>query len=375
MIKSLNIFCKIGQKFEFSILIDNKERLNFFIKILKNKNNTFYTPDIKDVCFLHTRLSSYLFGVRYCIGKHYLLTANSKKYKFVVPCIESSIRGKIFFGSKDDKYSQSRLIFNELWIFNGFQYSASLIKMATMVGNIRYFEISNFPDTYQSNISGINADMLIDGPKSSDCNKELLERARLKLNKPVEGVKIQILKKIFYHLVDEFGFIFFKTISPREGLFSKFCRYVGAKKSRRLINLYSSSSFPDTYQIFLGQVENDSQGVFQSEETQLSALKKAFKSSQKDGFQLVYRPHPKETNHISLRGILNFCINNGVIVHSAGSLFSSLVNAEKIYTVNSTAGAQAILFGKDVKVFGRAFYKGWDKWQVCSYYYNILHHL
>ncbi|WP_435140744.1 capsular polysaccharide export protein, LipB/KpsS family [Pseudopelagicola sp. nBUS_19] len=129
---------------------------------------------------------------------------------------------------------------------------------------------------------------------------------------------------------------------------------------------------PAKYNLFVGQVEKDSQITFQSEETNLSALKKWFKEHHDTDLPLVYRYHPSEKSYDSALIIERFCYANGIIISNYASIISALESAVTVTLINSTSGMHALLLGKDVKVLGRAIYEHWNRYNTYYFATEVL---
>lgn len=362
------------------ILIDNLEKMDFFSKIIK-KNN------IKNTTLIHTNL--YTFKV----ARQIFPLTNSillKRYKSIntttatTISIEEAKNKQLYHygiskiqGDLINKLSNST---NQIWIFSGFQYSYNVIKKFLDERKTIFFEIGNFPNMYQLSNTGVNADADHD-----------IEMQKLRLKKTIKNEDKEILinklfnfrpphvdrkisSKIFESFINKIGGILFKTLAPQKHILEQIYYALQIYRSRKLIKKYNFGKFnvKNNYVLFIGQVEEDTQTLFQSEETCLSALKKAKNIAKKLNLELIVRLHPAEKNYRSLSDIVTYCKLNGIVINNSESLLSAVKYSSHVITINSTGGLHSILLDKTVTCLGSSFYKNWDSNDVVLYYKYLL---
>ncbi len=361
------------------ILIDNVERMHFFNGLIINNN-------IKNVTLLHSNIYTFI------LSRNNSLIVNS----FLLKREENNNRAKSDLSIEETKnkklygYSllskQSLLIealskkSTQIWIFSGFQYAYLVMKPFLEVEKTIFFEIGNFPNKYQSSRIGINA-----GSDSNLKIQELRDQYHIKQSdihalidkllyfRPPH-IDRRISSKIIETFVNKMGYFFCNTLAPHNTVFSQLTYAYSIYRSRRLIKKYCSDKFENknNYALFIGQVEEDTQTVFQSEETNLSALKKAKIISENLNLELVVRLHPAEKNYQSLMKVIGYCKLNHIKINNSGSLLSAVANSKHVITINSTGGLHSILLGKKVTCLGLSFYKDWGAKDVVLYYKYVL---
>ncbi|WP_413702268.1 hypothetical protein ACLKMH_05920 [Psychromonas sp. KJ10-10] len=180
--------------------------------------------------------------------------------------------------------------------------------------------------------------------------------------------------KITEAFTNKLGTYFFNTLAPQKSAIKQIIYAFKIHRSRQLIKKYCHPSFEikDNYALFISQVEEDTQTLFQSEETSLSALKKAKSLSEELNLKLIVRLHPAEKNLESLISLITFCKLNGIKIDNSGSLLSAVLNAKHVITINSTGGLHSILLGKNVTCLGATFYNTWKPMDVVLYNKFIL---
>lgn len=87
----------------------------------------------------------------------------------------------------------------------------------------------------------------------------------------------------------------------------------------------------------------------------------------------MIKPHPAEENTEFIKQIESLeDIRTKIVSNDTNELIK---NAKIVCTINSTVGLEAMILGKEVKVFGRALYAGFTherlKSYICGYLVNI----
>ncbi|XOQ25503.1 MAG: hypothetical protein ACFWTM_04045 [Mitsuokella multacida] len=132
--------------------------------------------------------------------------------------------------------------------------------------------------------------------------------------------------------------------------FSK--RYTSKKKT--VSNAASALPADTSYYLFPMQVTADSQVLLNSTVSLLEAVGIAVKKSEEAGVKLIIKPHPAELDKTIYPRIRE--IYPQAIVMN-GDIKKMIEKADKIITINSTAGLESILSGKQVEFLGKSFYK------------------
>ena len=373
MSKSLNL-----TKSNVLVLIDDVTRMNFFYDLIKS-NKT------KNITFLHSNIYTFILSKNNPLILNSILLKREKNNSLNnTLSIEEAKHQKKYNYSISAK--QTNLIQSlskastQIWIFSGFQYSYLAIKDLLEIKKTIFFEIGNFPNKYQSSKKGVNA--------NSDHNARIQD---LKLKQIVTSSEVKDLiaelfhfrpphvdRKISSKFIETFanfiGNCFYRTLAPHQTILNQLLYAYNIYRSRNLIKHHCFDKFENenNYALFIGQVEEDTQTIFQSEETGLSALKKAKRICKELNLQLVVRLHPAEKNYQSLTNIISYCKLHNIEINNSGSLLSAVSNSKHVITINSTGGLHSILLGKKVTCLGDSFYKNWCAEDVVLYYKYIL---
>lgn len=358
---------------EIFILIDNADRYNIFKKLFDQSD--------KRIVFLHSNVYSYLFAKKNnkLKRRHILLQKSDNQKKFQNLSIEEVKWNRQYEWTVDINSIYTKNISKQAWVvWGGFQYAWQCLKSSLEIKNVYYFEIANFPGKLQLSKFGVNAygrysDELIQikNNKSEDAVSPLELKKIINTWHPPHADR-RLIDQALEQIINNFLSGPFKSLAPKTTIRNAIKTALATILSRRLILKYKNVDLPDSYDLFIGQVSEDSQTVFQSQETQISAIKKANFLAKNNKRQLVVRLHPAEKNIRVLREVQKFCTINRIVISNIGALGNALERAVDIYTVNSTGGAHALLYGKRVTTFGEAFYSDWTPEDVCIYYSHIL---
>ncbi len=119
------------------------------------------------------------------------------------------------------------------------------------------------------------------------------------------------------------------------------------------------------------QVSDDAQILLNSPVDNEAAIRYAAAQASQSGYALIVKPHPAERNFSFMKRIAAMQQELG-FTFAAGNTMKLMQRAEKIITVNSTAGLQAKILGKDVEVLGSAFWKGYGEQELAAYIHGFL---
>lgn len=371
--KAKNLVNDLSKFDEIFIVVDNADRYNIFKKLF----GKFHT----NVVFLHTNVYSYLSAKKNDkLNRQQILlrkSYNSKKPKNL--SIEEVKWNRRYDWTVDINSISLKKNSKQAWIvWGGFQYSWQCLKSSLEIKNVYYFEIANFPGKLQWSKSGVNA-----YGHYADKVNEIKGNKNENVVSPIELKKIintwhpphadrRLIDQALEQLINNVFAGLFKSLAPKTTITNAIKTVYATIRSRRLITKLRDNNLPNKYDLFIGQVSEDSQTVFQSQETQISAIKKAHFLAKNSKKQLVVRLHPAEKNISVLKEVQQFCVLNKIVISNFGSLGTAVEGADNIYTINSTGGAHALLYGKSVTTFGEAFYSGWMPEDVCIYYNDLL---
>ena len=242
------------------------------------------------------------------------------------------------------------------------------------------FELGNFPNklfadplgTNANSILTLNKDLLldfkVDEQKYDGWRKAYLEKSLVSHYVPQSSSvgKIDIKKNLFNLIGYKFlRFAKNRPVLTLERIKNKLFQQVGK------LNFDEVDLDNDKFMFYPMQVSDDAQLILNSEVDNLKALELASKEAKANGMELFVKPHPGEVKFEfikkaeSLKKELNFKFIDG-------NTIEILMKAQKVFTINSTVGLQAMVLEKDLQCFGRAFYKDFTQRHLKSYITNYL---
>jgi capsular polysaccharide export protein len=229
-----------------------------------------------------------------------------------------------------------------------------------------YFEISNLPGKLFVDPKGVNKNSLIfnninilNSYKVSENDylnwKINFAKYKRDTSKPSQA-KYKYKINNYWFLLDNIGFKLFNIPSNGDR------RIYNKIKSKIFFNLlrdwdeYDINKNRNNFIFFPAQVFLDSQILIFSNYSVTDGIKNAFKKSKELGLDLVVKIHPAEDNIEAYKDIINLKKKLGFYLSNISSyyliLFSNLV-----YTINSTVGLEAKIFGKKVNFLENNIYK------------------
>ena len=125
------------------------------------------------------------------------------------------------------------------------------------------------------------------------------------------------------------------------------------KKDNKVIKLDSLKP----YYLFPMQVSIDSQILLNSDVSLERAIIYAREKAKKNNVNLLIKLHPAERDNRIKAQLEKIQSDSIFVVDKECSIDDFIDNAEKIITINSTVGLEAILHDKDVEFLGRSLYK------------------
>ena len=219
------------------------------------------------------------------------------------------------------------------------------------IKNVYYFEIANFPGKLQWSNYGVNA-----YGRYADKVNEIKDNKNENVVSPIELKKIintwhpphanrRLIDQALEQLINNVFAGLFKSLAPKTTITNAIKTVYATIRSRRLITKLRDNNLPNKYDLFIGQVSEDSQTVFQSQETQVSAIKKAHLLAKNSKKQLVVRLHPAEKNISVLKEVQKFCVLNKIVI--SNPLIrkkyyekNSKENIDKVFTLMIVGGSQ-----------------------------------
>ncbi|QDV63038.1 Capsule polysaccharide biosynthesis protein [Crateriforma conspicua] len=118
---------------------------------------------------------------------------------------------------------------------------------------------------------------------------------------------------------------------------------------------------PSTFRFLPLQVSCDTQLLLHSDVNNQAAIERAAEQSNHDGLALVIKPHPAETNRSAIQAVdrqITRLRSRRLKVYQTREDTADLIQrACHVCTINSTVGLEALIAGKPVSVYGRAFFE------------------
>jgi len=268
-----------------------------------------------------------------------------------------------------------------IFIWNGLGLiSLPLSKVAKDNGVPRvYFELANIPGKIFVDPEGVNASSslyknidILKNYEATDSqfqewkNEYILFKSE---NLPIPQVDRSNSKHNWLYIID---YLTCRTlITPLSGDYTIF-RKLRTKFKSSTLKYHCSYDLMCKDYIFLPlQVDSDTQLVFNSEISNLDAIKIASDLSLSNGLELIVKPHPASFNEKELNEILNFKKKLGFKITNKNS-FELINNAKEIVTINSSVGLEGIILDKKVTFLGKSFFPKLNENNLKNYILSYL---
>jgi len=267
-----------------------------------------------------------------------------------------------------------------LLLFNGEGLGDKVVKR--YFGNdvpTLYFEIGNFPSKVFANKLGVNAKSSLYLHKESvGWLKEFdyEEIKRKKMVAPPQARK-KIMAKFFEWYWDLYGVFFKKAVYQKSfNLIHKMNKLYEMKQARRLIqskNDINSLEELGQYTFVPLQVSTDTQLLINSDVRNNELIQISCRDAAMRNESVIIKFHPAETNANDVQKIIeNYSGKEKVYFTSSIPTPQLIDKANKVYSINSNVGLEAILQGKEVTFFGRTFLDSFTKENAHSFIKNYL---
>jgi capsular polysaccharide export protein len=244
-----------------------------------------------------------------------------------------------------------------------------------------FCEISNLPGKMLFDNDGVNAKAsLYHSPDKLDCHpsvskqmhKSWIREYEKVKELPVQQGKLE-LDLIFSYITDYmFSFIGVGVKEESISLLKKIKTTLKYLTSKQVVAISCDSTcLNDKYVFYPTQVRYDSQLILNSDYDNESAIRFAAEHAKQLGYKLYVKVHPAETDAKILESYLRLREELGFYLVNTNTT-QLIKNADSIVTINSTVGLEALIYGKQLKVLGRAIYINFDQNKIKAY---IHHHL
>lgn len=297
-----------------------------------------------------------------------------------------SVAGKYHSLAQAKKISQSvmayleslhqRYMFDRCILWNGATTIATTISLFAKDNSIRttFLELANLPNKLFYDTQGVNAASqlflypeIVDGYTVSDERwVEWKEEYFTKKSAPKQASNKHTVR--YLQILDYIGFVFGCIKEDYRNPLKIIMRKFQNKKQ----SVYPSLSLSQEYIFFPLQVSNDTQIILNSDIDNIGVLK--LLRAQYPNTTLFAKIHPAEEDRDFIDAVKRLAHELGIVL--VGNDTKELIqNAKKIAVINSTVGLEALIYGKEIEVFGRAIYTHFHharlKNYICGYLANI----
>lgn len=386
--------------------IDSIERLNFFKRINKQLTKNFNT----EIIFVTAILSIYL---KAKIAGHKAYLTRKNKAPLIVKD-EERIKSTIQYRGDFINEEQCKVLYNSIFLtmekvissrhrkdfigifnWNGGSINSKASESISQKYNIPilFFEIGNFKDKIFVDKLGTNSDSSIaKNPElllSFKSNKEAFTAWKKSFTKSRQNLKtipqakrkdpIKTLKTFISNIIDELGVFAFRTPRVKSNIIKRVFDHIKSNTLKKKIQKLCISKIPERFVFLPLQVSIDTNLLIRSNVDNFKAIEIAYKYAEDKKLPLIIKTHPADRNPIFLEELYNYIKekqnNNWNVIVSNINAFILATKAEKVFTINSTLGLEAIIYGIDnVEILGNALYKNWNEEHIKHYVTGFLIH-
>lgn len=302
------------------------------------------------------------------LNKRQTLDDARKNYKAVNRALQSKLSGMI---------NNSDLLI----VFNG-NHATAIATVDFFTGfraKVLYAEISNLPNKMVFDPEGVNAQsILYRKPEVLDTLEEVSDTQHAEWinayiaykENPIPQSKISIPTYFMLAIDDVFTRIFKIFIKEDSLSFVDKCRMFRTKfKSRKILNFAANADLKEKYVFFPTQVTSDTQLRINSDIDNINAINVILEREEK--ISIYVKIHPAESNLDTISYFIELAKEKRIILVNNNTI-ELIKNAQRVYTINSTVGLEALIFEKDLIVLGRAIYSNFDSRRLKIYIHRYL---
>lgn len=374
------------------VYVDNYDRATFFYRLAKGANNKrflFFTTKYSVYQFLKRDFEVVLFNAlsKYLTDANALADSDFLNLTYVYRGSQSLEHAKSVYKMISAQLINQQLNYDHIEVaivFNGNSASQKAFIDHFSGRNIKtlFSEISNLPGKVIFDRLGVNAksSLFFDAHQldmlpsiAPEKHKQWIKVYEDYKNNPIPQGKLEP-KFIKAYIKDYLSSFLGKGIREEDkvSLLKKVTAVLRLFRSKSSSDLtYDDADLNCDYIFFPTQVRYDSQLILNSDINNQQAIEKAVLLAKEHGCKLYVKIHPAETDpeilkdYISLKNKYDFLIVN--------SNTTELIKSAKVVTtINSTIGLEALIYNKELKVYGRAIYSDFDFSRVLSYIHNYL---
>lgn len=373
----------LARKSSILVLLDNPENWRFFRRL-----STPFMEMGYHVVYLTFRASLWV-QARAKVDSVYLATRTPPDLNAPVGTASDVLGGKLDLAGAQSLYAGCRNALERLadrhmpslvFIWNGSTTSNLAVADWARENGIRcaFFEVANLPGKIFVDPEGVNAksrlaaspELLDELPDDISAYQRWRESyLRAKFDNAIVP-QAALMKRINWWVLVDRTLSSFLT-SPYESV--PLLKKILSKLQVRNAAYDCAEITPEKepFIFFPMQVSSDSQVLANSEIDVEQALIHAAETARERGLRLVVKPHPAEPDVKFMRKILQLKHKYGFLFCNA-NIFRLMERAETVITINSTAGLEAMILGKDVQCLGRSFYRDFDEKRLRRYVMNYL---
>ncbi|MBQ4858414.1 hypothetical protein [Pseudoalteromonas sp. MMG007] len=375
-----------------AVYVDNYDRATFFYRLAKGANNKrflFFTTKYSVYQFLKSDFEVVLFNAhsKYLNDANALADSDFLNLTYVYRGSQSLEHAKSVYQMISAQLINQQLNYDHIEVaivFNGNSASQKAFIDHFSGRNVKtlFSEISNLPGKVIFDRLGVNAksSLFFDAHQldmlpsiAPEKHKQWIKVYEDYKNNPIPQGKLEP-KFIKAYITDYLSSFLGKGIREEDkvSLLKKVTAVLRLFRSKSSSDLtYDDADLNCDYIFFPTQVRYDSQLILNSDINNQQAIEKAVLLAKEHGCKLYVKIHPAETDpeilkdYISLKNKYDFLIVN--------SNTTELIKSAKVVTtINSTIGLEALIYNKELKVYGRAIYSDFDFSRILSYIHNYL---
>lgn len=375
-------------------IIDSLQRHYFFIRIakaIKNKHEVYFATT-EPLSKIITTIKGYKsFHLKKLKPKHknQPTPATLNTHKENLMAAESAIEylNGMFNIEETKQYIESihnkinEIIKKEgierVVIWNGQQIAGRATSLVTKKTKTetRFLEISNLTDSIFCDHQGVNALSSIANNISIIDNLEPISAKEHQLwitayEKAKDNPLPQAQTKIKHKSMSAINHLLKLSLQSccTSSLFSK---KIKNKSQIKMQSASNNAKLPENYIFLPLQVSTDTQIKLHSDVDNIEAIKIAHEEARKIDCELVIKFHPAETNAEEIEKVLKMKEKINFLITNENTI-KLLKKSKMVITINSTTGIEALIYGKEIKVLGRALYNEFNQQRLQKYIHRFL---
>ena len=280
---------------------------------------------------------------------------------------------KKLFGEIDYYLSNNEIDYIAVW--NGEDVIGYTCRCFDRVAKLLFFEIANINGKIFVDTMGVNASSSLyskldrlDNLDFNESDYELWKEEYILGKKEQKTLKqAEIGKKI---RIDHFSdFLYSSLYAGQSYSFHFIINKVKAKIGKTTLDIDVTNKKFDNYVFFPMQVSNDSQILLNSKFGGNFEVAEYLVENYPD-VKVLVKPHPAEQDGNYLHDFFSKYKNNFIFTNE--NTFDLILNANEIFTINSTVGLEALILNKKVTFLGESIFDGFNDERLKKYIMSFL---